>query len=58
MLRGTIGQEHLGVGDPIGDGCCDKAQRFHGSHHGGAGLRYLCEQKNSAKSSAKKRIFM
>ncbi|BDP19285.1 hypothetical protein TUM9839_17420 [Klebsiella pneumoniae subsp. pneumoniae] len=58
MLGGAIGQQHLGLGHPIGDGRRDKAQRFHRSHHGGAGQRYLCEQKNSAKSSAKKRIFM
>ncbi len=58
MLGGAIGQQYLGVGNPIGDSRRDKAQRFHGSHHGGTGLRYLCEQKNSAKSSAKKRIFM
>lgn len=58
MLGGAIGQQHLGLGHPIGDGRRNKAQRFHRSDHGGAGQRYLREQKNSAKSSAKKRIFM
>lgn len=45
MLRGAIGQQHLGLGHPIGDGRRNKAQRFHRSHHGGAGQRYLREQK-------------
>lgn len=58
MLGGTIREQYLSLGNPIGDGGSDEAQRFHGGDHSGAGLRYLREQKNSAKSSAKKRIFM
>ncbi len=57
MLGGAIGQQHLGLGHPIGDGRRDKAQRFHRSHHGGAGQRYLREQKKQRQVQRKEAYF-
>lgn len=43
MFGGVIGQQYLGFGYFIGDGCCNKVQWFYRSYYGGVGQWYLCE---------------